>query len=187
MSHLTRRQAVVLAFGAVFADTRASSAQDKDLSNSLASAFQIQNLAVEAESDKDFANFVTQDFFSRRNTVDVAAQSEIFSNSEKANAYLKSIIGSKAQNVPEYYFSKDAIEAQMQNVSFVASAGVPLVPNRQDIQPIGVPVVEPPENKSEETDFGVIMEIALQTMGIFEGKDLSDKLLGDKRHAREAN
>jgi hypothetical protein len=48
------------------------------------------------------------------------------------------------------------------------------VPNRQDIQPIGVSVAEPPENKSEETDFGVILEIALETMGIF------DKLLGDK-------
>ena len=54
------------------------------------------------------------------------------------------------------------------------------MPNRQDIQPIGVSVAEPPENKSEETDFGVILEIALETMGIFEGKDLADKLLGDK-------
>jgi hypothetical protein len=65
-------------------------------------------------------------------------------------------------------------------VQFVASARVPLVPAVAEIQPIGIPVIEPLEKKTTDTDLEVVLDIALQTLGIFEAKTLVEELLKDK-------
>ena len=61
----------------------------------------------------------------------------------------------------------------------MGSNGVSLVPDSRDIVPIGIAVVDPLQDKSQDTDLSVILDIARQTIGIFDGKQLGDEILKD--------
>jgi len=177
--YVDRRQSLLLTTGAVFAGVNAAFGQTPSkLLDSIAGAFALQKFAIDA-SDKDFPRFVTQDFYSRQSTVYEAINSKLFDNANSAKLYLRSIIGSSNPGIPAEFFSENAISSQIQAVDFVVSANLPLVPAVADIQPIGIPTIEPLEKRTDDTDLGVALDIALQTLGIFEGKTLVDELLKD--------
>ena len=81
--------------------------------------------------------------------------------------------------IPSDYFSEQRINAQIEAITFVSDFKIPLVPQQEDILPIGIPVVEPVEQKTEDTDARVVLDIALQALGLVEGEQLLDQILKD--------
>jgi hypothetical protein len=44
------------------------------------------------------------------------------------------------------------------------------VPDVRDVLPIGIPVADPAKEKNKNNNFGVVLDIALQTIGIVDSK-----------------
>ncbi len=131
MVEFDRRRGIILALSVALTSNREVFAQTSDeLSGSLANAFRLQDFATfKAATDKDYAQFVTDHFFLRKSTVYLTARSRLFDNTERAIGYLNSLIGSSAPGVPSSYFSEASIKIQIQQVLFIASTGVPLIPS----------------------------------------------------------
>jgi len=189
MTYIDRRQSILLTTAAVFAASNVAFGQglNKLLATSVADGFALQTFAISASTDKDFAEFVTRDFYARQSTVYHANDSKLFATAESAQSYLKSIIGESSPGVPADYFSEENITSQIQVVSFVASEKVSLVPEVADIRPIGIPSIDPIQNKTKDTDFGVVLDIALQIVGIASEKVLIDEILKDNDVSTQLN
>lgn len=181
MITIDRRRSLFLASGVLVAGIDRASAQAsvKYTGRDISSALDLQQYAVTASSDTGFVDFVVKSVDVRRSAVSDAANSEVFVNATRAVSDLRSSIGFAAPGIPKAYFSEERVNAQIDVIMFVHSMGMPLVPEVQDILPIGIPVVEPVEQRNEDTDLSVILDIAFQTMGIFEGKQLVDEALKD--------
>jgi hypothetical protein len=156
----------------------------KYMGDDLSDALTLQRDAVNAPRREHFdqfaVKFVITGFNVRKKSAVDAAASGAFISSERAIADLKASIGSVVDNNPNYVLSENSVNAQILAINFVTSAGVALVPDVRDILPIGVAVADPTREKGLNNDVGVVLDIALQTMGIIDSKDLIDEALKDK-------
>lgn len=180
---IDRRTSLLLLSGAIFTDvTEAfSQASVKYLYNDISSAEDLQQNAVGVPLDgvDEFAlKLVIDDFNLRRKSVTDATGSGVFTETNKAITDLRSSIGYSVGN--RYILTEGRINSQIDVINFVASQGLALVPDTRDILPIGIPVADPIKEKNSDTDFSVILDIALQTMGIVENKEkLIDEAMKD--------
>ena len=183
MISIGRRQSVLMVAGALLSEGNTAfgqGARSDPLDAAISRSLDLQKIAISASEGKDFLEFVVQSFFMRQSMVAIAADSGKFDNSKTAQYYLNSKIGTTSQGIPDVYFSSDRLESQIQVVLYVSSENVPLVPRVEEVQPIGIPVIEPIDKKNEDTDFEVILDIVLQTMGVFDSKTLVNEILKDK-------
>lgn len=184
MIYFNRRQAIWIASSAILAKTESALAElasTKYLARDYLSAFELQEFAVGTSREKEFGQslvrFVGQGFDLRKQAVEDAHNSELFTDPKKA---LSALNDAKGDHVgKDYSLSDEFLQAQEDAVVFVSSTGVALVPASRDILPIGIAAADPVEKKSEDTDLGVILDIALQTIGIFDGKQLGEEIIKD--------
>jgi len=184
MIHFNRRQAIWVASGALLPKIEsalADSASTKYLGQDYLSAFELQEFAVgtsrETEFDQSLIKFVGQGFALRKRAVEDARNSKLFTDSKKAISALDEAKGERVGK--DYSLNGEYLQAQKDAIVFVSSNSVSLVPDSRDVLPIGIAAADPVEKKSEDTDFTVILDIALQTIGIFDGKELGDEILKD--------
>jgi hypothetical protein len=186
MDGIDRRTSLLVLSSALFADSTKAFGQAfvKYMGEDISNALQLTQLVVGAplddKLDQYMIKFVTESFILRKRSVIGAMSSNVFQDAEKAIADLKLSAGAVVQGNREYVITEDDINSQIAVINFVASAEVPLVPNLSDILPIGIPVADPIKEKNEDTDFTVILDIALQTIGIVDGRELVDEALKDK-------
>lgn len=83
---------------------------------------------------------------------------------------MRASTGIVSRDNPKYVLTEGTIDAQIAVINFVASAGVSLVPDVRDVLPIGIPVADPAKEKNKNNNFGVVLDIALQTIGIVDSK-----------------
>lgn len=181
MLYLDRRQSLLLAAGALLTVSREASAQSKvpSYKDIVDRAQSVQTTAIAVEKDKDIIVYIEQDYYARKYTVLAAEQTSNFRNAAIAESYITTEI---KNNSIRFQFSTEsqAVSSQVEAINFVVKNGAPIVPALSDIHPIGIPSIAPVENKNADTDLGVALDIALQTIGIFEGKTLVDELLRDE-------
>jgi hypothetical protein len=186
LSDIDRRTSLLIISGALVTGTTSAFGQAsvKYLSKDIANAVALRQFAIEAPRKKDFdqfaVNFVVTGFNVRKKSVADAAASGAFSASDRAIADLKNSVGSVVSDNPKYVLTEESIDAQIAAINFLASQGVSLVPDIRDVLPIGIPVADPTIEKSRDNDFGVLLDIALQTMGVVDGKTLVDEAMKDK-------
>jgi hypothetical protein len=168
---------------AIFTDVTKAFGQTfvKYLYNDISSAQNLQQSAVGVPLDgiDQFApKFVIESFNLRRQSVIDATGSGVFTEVNKAIADLKSSVKSTVGN--GYVLTEDRINSQITAINFIASQGVQLLPDTRDILPIGIPVADPLKENNANSDVTVILDIALQTMGIVEDKEkLIDEAMKD--------
>jgi hypothetical protein len=184
MFRINRRQSLVAAASTLFAkidSVRADSVSTKYLGSDYLSAFELQRFAIEASREREFDRslllFVDQGFSLRKRAVEDARNSQLFTDAGKAISALKDSVGDSVGQ--SYSLTSELVSAQVYAIDFVSSAGAPLVPDSRDILPIGIAAADPLVTKTEDTDITVILDIALQTIGIFDGKQLADEILKD--------
>jgi hypothetical protein len=180
---IDRRTSLLVLSGAVFADMKMAFGQTsvKYLYGDISSAQDLQRSVVDMPLDgvDQFApKFVIEGFNLRRKSVADAAGSGVFTDVNKAVTDLNSSVG---YNIGSgYILTEDRINSQIAVINFVASQGIQLLPDARDILPIGIPVADPLKQKNSDSDFSVILDIALQTMGIVEDKEkLIDEAMKD--------
>jgi hypothetical protein len=191
MLRFNRRQSIFVASSILFSrieSAAADSVSTKYLGADYLHAFELQSFAANASRESDpnavetfdesLVIFVEQGFSVRRQAVSHARNSELFSDPKKAISALNASIGDPVGK--NYSLNAESIKSQVDAFLFVWSEGVPLVPDSKDILPIGIVAVEPVEKKNEETDLSMILDIALQTIGIFDGKQLAEEFLKDQ-------
>jgi hypothetical protein len=171
---LTDERHYSFCLGAIFTDVTKVFGQTsvKYLYGDISSAQDLQQNAVDVPLDgvDQFApKFVTEGFNLRRKSVVDATGSGVFTEVNKAIADLKSSVGYTVGS--GYVLTEDRINSQITVINFVASQGVQLLPDIRDILPIGIPVADPVKEKNSNSDVTVILDIALQTMGIVEDKE----------------
>ena len=169
MSAIDRRSSLFLVSGLLIAGVDKASGQSavKYTGEDISSGLELQHLAVGASPETGFVDFVVTSFNDRRKAVRDASKSGVYTDTGRAVSVLKSSIGITVPGIPKDYFSAERINSQVDVIVFMDLLGVPLIPDVNDIFPIGIPVVEPIKQKNEDTDLGVILDIAFQTMGIF--------------------
>ena len=165
---LSRRNFVAMGSSLLFVHGRAafaqSSSQEEVAKIAISSAASVRQFAIETpleEINSNIDNFVEFDYQSRQQTFDSLRQ---FSASLNIDSYVADLPMQMSINAG-ISFSEDA----KRSVEFVVAAledeGLPLVPEADAIEPIGVPSL-PPEEAANDTDLKVVIDIFLESIGV---------------------
>lgn len=170
--HLDRRQALGLAVGLIASRANPSFAQSQSSYEQIGpyvkDGIAILDFVTGTQSSQlDVVRYVSIDYISRRRLVTAAKEFKIASNQQSARAFVDGISNAASPYFPEYYFNKDTFESQLRVIDEITKRDLPILPDIESVQPIGVPSIEPSgSKKSTTTDLLVIATIAFETIGI---------------------
>jgi hypothetical protein len=113
--------------------------------------------------------YLEQDYYSRRNTLSVARQTEILSNVESATRYVRSIPRILPSDSP-FKFDTLTQDSQIEVIKTLSDYKLPIVPPPNLVTPQSIPSLEPGKVAPNE-DLYVLIDIILETLGLSLGKD----------------
>tara|TARA_R110000787_G_scaffold58010_1_gene132137 strand:+ start:3011 stop:3895 length:885 start_codon:yes stop_codon:yes gene_type:complete len=167
---LSRRSFVAAGSSLVLVNSRGafaqSSSQEEVAKIAISSAVSVRQFAIETSLEEinfNVDNFVEFDYQSRQQTFDSLRQ---LSSSLDIDSYVADLPKQMSINAG-INFSEDAKRSVEFIVAALEGEGLPLVPEADAIEPIGVPSL-PPEEADNDTDLKVVIDIFLESIGIGE-------------------
>jgi hypothetical protein len=177
MTDLNRRSSLLILSGTILATSEGAFGQAslKYMRDDIANVVDLQRFAVgfspeSKELVPSLVKFVELGVDIRRKAVEDANNSGVFADPDKAIGDIKSSVGIQIKKDPDYYITSESVSSQIEAIQFVSKNGVSLVPDIRDILPIGIPVAEPIVPEDQDSDVSVALDIALQTIGMFDTK-----------------